>query len=215
MSVTTAGLVTSSTYDAQGHLLQASDTTYSYTAKGALQSKTAGTQTTTYAYDAAGSLTAAPLPDDTQLSYVIDGHNRRIGKRVNGTVVQGFLYGDALRPVAQLDSTGAVVSQFVYASRGHAPDSLIKGGVTYRILADQLGSPRLVVNTATGAVVQRLAYDAFGVVTQDTNPGFQPFGFAGGLYDRDTKLVHFGAREYDAATGRWTSKEPHRMLYPR
>lgn len=28
------------------------------------------------------------------------------------------------------------------------------------------------------------------------NTGFQPFGFTGGLYDQDTKLTHFGAREY-------------------
>jgi len=39
-------------------------------------------------------------------------------------------------------------------------------------------------------------------------PGFQPFGFAGGLYDWDTGLVRFGARDYDAETGRWTSKDP-------
>jgi RHS repeat-associated protein len=45
-------------------------------------------------------------------------------------------------------------------------------------------------------------------VLSDTNPGFQPFGFAGGLYDRDTGLVRFGARDYDAGTGRWTTKEP-------
>jgi RHS repeat-associated protein len=42
----------------------------------------------------------------------------------------------------------------------------------------------------------------------DTNPGFQPFGFAGGLYDRDTSFVRFGARDYDAAVGRWTDKDP-------
>ena len=33
------------------------------------------------------------------------------------------------------------------------------------------------------AVVQRVDYDEFGRVTSDTNPAFQPFGFAGGLYD--------------------------------
>jgi RHS repeat-associated protein len=73
---------------------------------------------------------------------------------------------------------------------------------------DQLGSIRLVVNVANGNVLQRLDYDEFGKVTQDTNPGFQPFGFAGGLYDPDTKLVRFGARDYDADTGRWTAKDP-------
>jgi RHS repeat-associated protein len=44
-------------------------------------------------------------------------------------------------------------------------------------------------------------------VTQDTNPGFQPFGFAGGLYDRDTGLTRFGARDYDPPLGRWNSKD--------
>ena len=51
-------------------------------------------------------------------------------------------------------------------------------------------------------------YDEFGRVLHDTNPGFQPFGFAGGMYDRDTGLVRFGARDYDAETGRWTAKDP-------
>ena len=36
---------------------------------------------------------------------------------------------------------------------------------------------------------------------------FQPFGFAGGLYDKETGLTRFGARDYDPATGRWTQKD--------
>jgi RHS repeat-associated protein len=37
---------------------------------------------------------------------------------------------------------------------------------------------------------------------------FQPFGFAGSIYDADTGLVRFGARDYDAYTGRWTARDP-------
>jgi type VI secretion system secreted protein VgrG len=60
----------------------------------------------------------------------------------------------------------------------------------------------------TGAVVQELRYDALGNVILDTNPGFQPFGFAGGLYDHQTGLVLFGTRDYDPRIGRWTAKDP-------
>jgi RHS repeat-associated protein len=53
-----------------------------------------------------------------------------------------------------------------------------------------------------------MGHDEFGNTIQDTNPGFQPFGFAGGIYDRHTELIRFGARDYDARPGRWTSRDP-------
>src|SRR5262249_27285504 len=196
------------TYDAQDRLTQYGATTYTYTANGEVQSKTTGGQTATYEYDEVGNLLHVTFLDGTQIDYVLDGQNRRIGKKVGGTLVQGFLYQDGLRPIAELDGSGTMVSRFVYGSRATIPDYLIKGGVTYRIVADHLGSPRLVVDVATGIVVQRLDYDEFGRVLTDTNPGFQPFGFAGGLYDHDTKLVRFGARDYESETGRWTGKNP-------
>jgi RHS repeat-associated protein len=208
LSATIGGTSTSGTYDDQDRMLSYGGTTYTYTANGERASKTAGGETTTYAYDELGNLRAVTLPDGTAIAYLIDGSNRRIGKLVDGTLVQGFLYSGQLNPVAELDSNGNVVSRFVYASRANVPDYMIKGSTTYRIISDHLGSPRLVIDTSTGAVVQRMTYDEFGNVTQDTNPGFQPFGFAGGLYDRDTDLVRFGARDYDPQSGRWTAKDP-------
>jgi RHS repeat-associated protein len=122
--------------------------------------------------------------------------------------VQDFLYQDQLKPIAELDGSGAIVSRFVYATRSNVPDYLVRDGGIYRIIMDHLGSPRFVVNTADGSIAQQMDYDAFGNVTLDTNPGFQPFGFAGGLYDRDAGLIRLGARDYDPQTGRWTVKDP-------
>ncbi|HET9530073.1 MAG TPA: RHS repeat-associated core domain-containing protein, partial [Blastocatellia bacterium] len=207
-SASIGGVVTNGTYDNQDRLTQYGSTTYAYTASGELLSKSVGAQTTQYVYDVLGNLVAVTLPNGTQIEYVIDGQDLRVGKKVNGALVQGFLYDGQITIVAELDGANNIVSRFVYASRDNVPDFMIKGGVTYRIVSDHLGSPRLVVNAATGAVSQRIDYDEFGNVTLDTNPGFQPFGFAGGLYDRDTGLVRFGARDYDPATGRWTAKDP-------
>ena len=208
LSLTTPGGAVGGTYDAQDRLLAYGDNTYTYTANGELKTKTNGSQTTSYAYDVLGNLTNVTLPNGNAVDYVIDGRNRRIGKKVNGTLIQGFLYQDQLRPIAELDGGGNVITRFIYGTKINVPDYLIKGTTTYRILSDHLGSPRLIVNTANGVVEQRLDYNEFGNVTTDSNPGFQPFGFPGGLYDQHTKLTRFGAREYDAETGRWTAKDP-------
>jgi RHS repeat-associated protein len=196
------------TYDDQDRLLTYGNATFTYAPNGELLTKTVGSQVTHYAYDALGNLRSVTLADGTLIEYVIDGRSRRVGKKVNGTLIQGWLYADQLRIVAELDGAGAVVSRFVYGSKGNVPDYFVRDGVTYRIVSDHLGSPRVILNAQTGDVVQRLDYEAFGVVRQDSNPGFQPFGFAGGLYDGDTGLVRFGARDYDALAGRWTAKDP-------
>ena len=196
------------TYDDQDRMLTAGPRSYTYTNNGELLTKTAGPDLTTYTYDVRGALTAATLPTGIAITYVIDPGGRRIGKRVNGTLVKGWIFAGGLSPVAETDGAGAITSTFVYATNGNVPDYLVKAGVTYRIFTDHLGSVRLVVNTADGTTAQRIDYDAYGRVMADTNPGFQPFGFAGGLYDPQTGLTRFGARDYDPEVGRWTAKDP-------
>jgi len=142
------------------------------------------------------------------IHYVHDALGRRIGKIRDGNLEKGWLYADALNPIAQLDSAGQIEASFIYGTRAHVPDAMVMtDGTVYRLITDHLGSVRLVVNAETGAVVQRMDYDAFGRVLSDSNPDFQPFGYAGGLYDADTGLVRFGARDYDAYAGRWTTKD--------
>lgn len=205
------GTTTTATYDDQDRLLNFGNTSYTYTANGELKTATSGGATTQYSYDALGNLRQATLSNGTVIDYLIDGKNRRVGKKINGVLTQGFLYQDQLKPVAELDSNNNILATYVYGTKPNVPEYIIKGGISYRIITDHLGSVRLVVHSATGAITQRIDYDEFGNVMLDTNPGFQPFGFAGGLYDKDTQLTRFGARDYDARMGKWTAKDPIRF----
>ncbi len=199
------------TYDAQDRLLTYGSASYTYTANGELTSKTNGSGTTSYSYDPLGNLLSVTLPVGGPVAYVVDGENRRVGKEIGGSLTTGFLYKDRLNVVAQLNASGSVVARFVFGSKPNVPDYFTSSAGTFRILSDHLGSPRLIVNTATGATVEEIDYDEFGNVTNDSSPGLTPFGFAGGLYDKDTGLVRFGARDYDASVGQWTSKDPIRF----
>lgn len=201
----------SGVYDAQDRLLSDGTASFTYTANGELLTRTDATGVTTYNYDVFGNLRQVELPDGTGIDYLIDGQNRRIGKKVNGDLVQGFLYQDQLNPVAELDESGNVQSRFIYAEKSNVPSYMIKNGTAYRILSDHLGSPRLIVNTEDGSIAQRIDYDVWGNIMNDTNPGFQPYGFAGGIHDQQTGLVRFGARDYDPTVGRWTARDPIRF----
>jgi RHS repeat-associated protein len=182
--------------------------TYGYTKAGELQFKVEGTDTTFYQYDALGNLLEVNLPDGTDIEYVVDGFNRRVGKKVDGVMVRGWLYQGQLNPVAELDSVGAVAVRFVYGTRQHVPDYVVKQDTTYRIVSDHLGSVRLVVRASDGLVVQQVQYDEFGREVANTNPLFQSLGYAGGLTDPQAGLVRFGIRDYLPTTGGWTTRDP-------
>ena len=73
-----------------------------------------------------------------------------MGKKVNGTLQKVWLYQNGLNVVAELSGSGTLVSRFVYGSRSNVPDYMVEGSTTYRIISDQLGSVRRVVNATSG-----------------------------------------------------------------
>jgi len=209
-TATVNGVTVNPTYDDQDRLLTYGGTTFAYTANGELRTKTDSTGTTTYTYDAMGSLIAVSLPDGRLVEYVTDGKWRRIGKMVNGVLTKQWIYRDQLKPVAELDGSGNLVCEFIYGTKANVPDLVVRGGATYRIVSDQLGSPLMAINAANSRDVPFAAtYAAFGERTLAAGIGdWTPFGFAGGHFDSDTKLTRFGARDFDPILGRWVSKDP-------
>ncbi|WP_413291918.1 RHS repeat domain-containing protein [Bdellovibrio sp. HCB185ZH] len=113
-----------------------------------------------------------------------------------------------LRIAAEFNDAGVISKEYVYGTSINSPDYVNISGVRYRFIKDHLGSPRLIVKSTDGTIAQRMDYSILGQVTNNTKPGFQAYGFAGGLLITSVGLTKFGARWYDPNTGRWTSKDP-------
>lgn len=203
----------SSWIDTDGHgrpVELADGTELQWSADGELLKTTSsGGAETQFGYDGFGRLVEVTLPDGRIGRYRYDALGRRSAARLDGTMIRRYVYGGSEFPRARIDAGGDVLERYVYASQTHAPDLIVRrDGQRLRLVTDALGSVRAVVDVDTGQVVQRLAYDAYGRVTQDTAPGLQPFGFKGAASDpiaEGAGLVWMGVRAYLPNIGRFTT----------
>jgi RHS repeat-associated protein len=219
----------STTIDAQDRLVtypaSGTNKTFTYKKNGDRLTRADASGTTTYTYDAFGNLVTVALPGSNTITYVIDGLGRRVGKKVNGTLKQQWIYGNQLRPILELDGSGNYKARFIYATHVNVPDIIVSytgtgpgtPSTVYRVITDHLGSVRAIVSAAGGSAGWTFDYDAFGNVLSNspsypavtgTPDPMQTFAFAGGMYDPHSKLVRFGARDYEPETGRWVQKDP-------
>lgn len=158
-------------------------------------------------YKRSGELSSVTLPDATVVSYEHDVFRRPVVKKVDCVVVEKYLWAGLTQLLAVYDGTNGLVARFEYAD-GRMPVKMVQASATYYLAYDQVGSLRAVLDTG-GAIVHEIAYDAWGNILAESSGGLTlPFGFAGGLHDRDTGLVRFGFRDYDPDSGRWTAKDP-------
>ncbi len=187
-------------YNGVGQLSQRGARTFGYDVFGMLRTTTQAGVTTTYDWDGMGRLIAIrPAPVSA------------------ATPEQRFIYRDALEPVAwtRFDGASTDTGWFVYGTQPHVPDLMVldRGSdgsleATYRYLTDERGSVRRLVDVVTGAVVQSIEYDAWGVATFGGGETAQPFGFTGAIWLGAPALWHMGARDYDPSIGRWTALDP-------
>ena len=83
------------------------------------------------------------------IEYVHDPLGRRIAKKVNGTIVEKYLWQGMTRLLAVYDGADNLLMRFEYADE-RMPVAVITEGATYYLAYDQVGSLRVVADSAGG-----------------------------------------------------------------
>jgi RHS repeat-associated protein len=200
------GLISRGSYTLDDNLIVYADNSYRYDDDGYLAEKTTPKGTTHYTYGTLGELREVQTPTQT-ITYQHNANNQRVAKLIDGEVVEKYLWADLTTLLAIYDANDNLKQRFEYAN-DRVPTSMTMGSEKYYLHYDQVGSLRAVSDSKHN-IIKEVVYDTFGNILSDSNEAFRvPFGFAGGLYDSDTKLTRFGYRDYDAFTGKWTAKDP-------
>jgi RHS repeat-associated protein len=191
------------TFDAADRVTTVGGTAYGHDGDGYLTTR----GTDTFAYGVRGELRSATVAGAT-VTYASDGWGRRV-TRTTAAGTEQYFYGDpasSVRLTASRSPAG-VLSFYWYDDDNHLV-AITRGGATFYVGSDHLGTPK-VVTDAAGVTVLTRSYDAFGTRLSDSNPAFGlPIGFAGGLEDPLTGLVRMGHRDYLPEAGQFTAPDP-------
>ena len=167
-----------------------------------------------YAYDASDMRvlkSAVVSQDEVHTAYVFDSLElRRAAWLENlGDPELSDYEDEKLTEVPYLIAHGVRLARVSYGDVGVPGDDLH----VLLELADHLGSNGIVIDKATGELVERTTYQAYGVTESDYRPGRwngfrEDHRFTGKEEDIEVGLTYFGARYYAAALGRWISADP-------
>ena len=140
-------------------------------------------------------------------SYKYNADGIRTSKTVNGTTTEFFLNGSQI--LAQ--KTGDSVMRFFYDSTGKRV-GFANGTMLFYYLYNLQGDVIAIVRAATGQVVAKYTYDAWGNCTVTNATGYavgdkNPFRYRGYYYDTETGLYYLNSRYYNPEFGRFISAD--------
>ncbi|MFV2198329.1 RHS repeat-associated core domain-containing protein, partial [Nocardiopsis sp. LOL_012] len=192
------------------------------TVQSVVQSTAQGDTLSTFAYDAAGNTTERDLVGELQeLTWNAEGKLDSVstpggdtsfvysadGKRLVHSTPQAdtlYLPGMELRADA---ITGEVKATRYYEHAGQTVAARTPDDV-HLMAADHQGTGQVAMDAAADTSVRRY-FTPFGVERGGSGQGWpDDKGFLGATMDASTGLVLVGAREYDAALGRFLSADP-------
>jgi RHS repeat-associated protein len=134
-------------------------------------------------------------------AYAYNGDGLRTSRTIGGTTTTYVWDQNASMPAILRDSAG---NRYVYGL--DLISRTDNGGNQEYELSDGLGSTTGLAD-GTGAVTDTYTYDVYGAVRTRTGTSGNEFTFTGEQVD-SSGLQYLRARYYDAATGRFASRDP-------
>ncbi|WP_443068338.1 polymorphic toxin-type HINT domain-containing protein [Streptomyces sp. NBC_01358] len=193
-------LASTTTSNAAGTLLDT--TSYTYDNAGNTHTRTLNNQAQTLDWGLEGELSNVTAADKTTTSFLNDANgNRLIRRDATGTTL--YLGETELR----LDKASGTVQASRYYSHGGQTVAVRTAAKLTWIASDRNGTASAQID-ATSQTLTRRQTTPFGEERGVlSNNWVGEKGFVGGTED-PTGLTHLGARDYDAANGRFVSVDP-------
>jgi RHS repeat-associated protein len=195
------------------------DVSYDYDAAGNQTEKTENGVTTVFDYSARQRVKSITIGAQSPIEYQYDHSGQRINQQNSGTEKR-YLY-DGLSLIAETNTLGNTIARYHYGIHHQLAETRNSQSAFY--LNDSLGTTVAITNQ-DGSIQNRMDYDVWGNLNQETATSESPFGFIGYIKDDDTDLYYANARYYDSFTGRFLREDPlqgkqntppslHRYLY--
>jgi RHS repeat-associated protein len=166
-----------------------------------------------FVYDETGRMVRVLVNGIEEMNYSYDGLGHQTARYIAEDVTVAA-YDEGGHWIGDYDSEGRPIREIVWL--GDRPVAAIDPEGIYDIESDHLGTPRAVINRATGTVVWTwpIYGDPFGADKPDEDPDQDgrryifDMRFPGQRYDKATGLFQNGWRDYDPSSGRYVQSDP-------
>jgi len=203
-------------YGKGGRLLTSRHGTYDYDEEGRLIRKTERNGGVwEYEWNGAGMLQKVIRPDKGEVTFGYDALGRRIWKRYKSTITR-WLW-DANVPLHEWkefearESNANDLITWIFEQDSMVPVGKIKGGKSYSIIADHLGTPIKSYNEA-GDMVWSRELNSYGqAVMLKGEEGFCNYLYQGQYEDPETGLAYNRFRYYAPEEGMYISQDDLRL----
>ena len=173
----------------------------------------------TYEWDEVGRLVKATRDTSAELIYTYDASDQRVrkssGSRHTLYVFASLELRGAAHDGTNYEVTTATEVPFLFANGVRLARVVSQDATTHVFLelGDHLGSTSVVLDRASGELVQRSTAYAYGEVESSLRPSKwdsfrEDYRFTGKEDDVEVGLIYFGKRFYNPLLQRWISPDP-------